>query len=97
MSFEFYLLKPPLDEAEAVRIAYVQVKTGNAALHLAGFSGYNGTVFVFQPGNNYVGDPGPNIVILEREALLDFVRDDNCRPDWLRTKWNMFRQFAGGP
>ena len=97
MSFEFYLLKPPLDEAEAVRIAYVQVKTGNADLHLAHFSGDDSTFFVFQPGNNYVGDGGPNIVILKREALLDFVRDDNCLPGWLRTKWNMFRQFAGGP
>ena len=96
MNFEFYLLKPPLDEAEAVQIAYVQVRTGNAALRHGNFNGYEGTVFVFQPNDQYDGVPGPNIRILQNKTLLDFVRHDNCLLGWLRAKWDMFRDFAGG-
>lgn len=68
MSFEYLCVSPTTGE-----VVGTQVKTGGSNIDKDLYASSSYRVFLFQPNNCYVGTNDSNVVIIERDVMLDFI------------------------
>ena len=76
MGYEFVAIQRDTRER-----AVVQVKTGNAALDLGGWGGFQERVFLFQANGVYFGQASAHVTPLSPSVIEDFMRtNDDVMP-----------------
>jgi hypothetical protein len=68
MSFEYLCVSPNTGE-----IVGTQVKTGFSSINKDLYQSSSCRVFLFQPNNCYIGNNERNVIVIERDTILNFI------------------------